>query len=80
MKVILQIIAILFLANGYLFWLAIELLMSFVIAYFLNLTIRKEYPWLVISIVEGKRLNKKYPQIIKKTKQLFIHQISAFAL
>jgi len=80
LKVILQIIAILFLANGYLFWLAIELLMSFVIAYFLNLTIRKEYPWLVISIVEGKRLNKKYPQIIKKTKQLFIHQISAFAL
>lgn len=80
LKVVLQIIAIVCFIDGYFYWLAIELIMSFVMAYVLNLFISKEYPWLVTSLIEGKRLSKKYPQIIQKTKQLFVHQISAFAL
>lgn len=80
LKVVLQITAIALLIDGYLYWLVIELLMSFVIAIMLNRTVRKEYAWLDTEPLKGKYLKNKYPKIIKKTKQLFIHRIAAFVL
>lgn len=80
LKVVLQIIAIMFLANGYIYWLIIELMMSVLIAITLNITLYKEYPWLQTSSSEGRYLKKKYPEIITRTKQLFFHKIASFAL
>ena len=80
LKVVLQVIAIIFLANGYIYWLALELLMSILIAITLNRTIRKEYPWLRTFPSKGNYLKKKYPEIIIKTKQLFFHRLGSFAL
>lgn len=80
LKVILQIAAIALMINGYIYWLVIELLMAFVIAALLHRSVRKEYVWLDTNPLQGKYLKNKYPGIIKKTKQLFIHKIAAFVL
>lgn len=42
----------------------------------LNHTLHKEYTWLSSVQESGKQLLKEYPEILKKTKQLFIHRIS----
>ncbi len=79
-KVVLQILAIIFFLNGYLWWMLIEVVMAFLTSYRLNQTIRKEYPWLLPKISEGKKLRKEYPQVLLKTKQIFYHKIGGFAL
>ena len=79
-KVILQIIAIIYLINGYLWWMLIEIFMAFVTSFVLNNMIVKEYPWLKTEISEGKKLQSKYPSIITKTKQIFFHKIGSFVL
>ena len=79
-KNIVQIIAIYMADNGYLWWLVIEFVSAFFIAWALNHAIRKEYPWLSPDLNKGGRLRIKYPQIITKTKQLFFHKIGGFVL
>lgn len=80
LKISLQIIAIMFLVNGYIYWLILELLMSVLVAISLNITLRKEYPWLLTCPAKGSYYRTKYPEIITKTKQLFFHKIGSFAL
>lgn len=75
-KVILQLISIRFLAHGYIWWMGIEVVMAFITSYVLDYNIRKEYPWLNPQVSKGKLLQKKYPGIINKTKQIFFVKIS----
>lgn len=79
-KVILQLLAIRYLNNGYAWWMGLEVAMAFVTSYALDRSIRKEYPWLKISLKEASSLRKKYPDVIRKTKQLFCHKIAGFVL
>lgn len=79
-KIILQILAISFLVEGYIWWLGLEFVAVIVTVFGINYVIRREYPWLKTDIVMGKRIIKKYPQIVQKTKQLFFHKIAGFAL
>lgn len=79
-KVLLQIAAISYLSNGYLYWMILELLMSSVSAIILDKLLKREYPWLKTTVSNGKELSQKYPQIITKTKQVFFHQIANFVL
>lgn len=39
--------------------------------------IRRDYPWLNEYTGNGRLLIKKYPQVLTKTKQVFVHNISA---
>lgn len=61
-------------------WVFIELLFGIIGCMILNWKINKEYPWLQTSKTNGKLLVKKYPEIIKSTKQVFIHKIKDFLL
>lgn len=79
-KVLLQILAIRFLNHGYVWWMILEVVMSGVTSWVLNIAIKKEYPWLNPKIFEGKILQNQYPGIITKTKQTFFHKIGAFVL
>lgn len=79
-KLIVQIVAVIYLPDGYIYWLLLEALASVCIAYFLHANIKKYYPWLNPNISDGKSLRKKYAVILTKTKQLFFHKIAAFAL
>lgn len=79
-KVILQILAVRFLSYGYLWWLVLELLMAILSSYILNRCVRKVYPWLQTATCKGVELQKSYPDIITKTKQIFFHQIATYVL
>lgn len=46
----------------------------------LNRVLKKEYPWLSVKGHDGKSLFQKYPDVMKKTKQVFIHRISGTIL
>lgn len=79
-KVLLQIFAIRFLDYGYVWWMALEIVMAGVTSWVLDNTIKKEYPWLSPNVSEGKLLKQQYPSIITKTKQIFFHKIGGFVL
>lgn len=79
-KVLLQMLAIWQLPNGYVYWMALEVIMAVVTSIVLDRAIRKEYPWLNPQIRQGFALQRQYPEIIRKTKQVFFHKIAGFVL
>lgn len=79
-KLIVQIAAVVYLSNGYIYWLLLELISSVCIAYFLNVSIKRHYPWLKPDVSKGKQLKEKHSIILTKTKQLFFHKIGGFVL
>lgn len=79
-KVLLQIVAIAYLSHGYVYWMVLEVLTAIVAAVALNRLLKREYPWLKTDVVQGGELRRRYPEIIKKTKQLFFHKIGYFVL
>ena len=65
--------------NGsYYLWVAIELTFGIIYSFILNWKINQVYPWLCSEVRQGKQLFKKYPEVMIKTKQLFVHKISGF--
>lgn len=76
-KVILQMILAIYIQSFYLY-LAIEIVFGIINSIILNIRINKTYPWLESDIKLGKQLFKKYPEIGKYVKQLFIHKIASF--
>lgn len=79
-KVLCQILAIRHFDNGYLWWLVLEALFAGVAAAALNFTIRRTYPDLHTDLSQGRRLSRKYPEVITKVRQLFFHKIGGFTL
>jgi O-antigen/teichoic acid export membrane protein len=61
-------------------WVAVEFLFGIIGCIILNWKINKEYPWLKVDKRQGKALLKQYPEIITKTRQVFIHKIKDFVL
>jgi O-antigen/teichoic acid export membrane protein len=78
-KIGLQIFLAYYYKNLYI-WVAIEFLFGIIGCIILNWKINKEYPWLKVDKKEGRALLKDYPEIITKTKQVFIHKIKDFVL
>lgn len=78
-KTIVQIGLCYYYQNYYL-WILIELTFGIIGSFILNYKINKEYPWLNANIKNGKRYFKRYPQIIKSTRQVFVHKIKDFLL
>ena len=64
--------------GSYYLWVIIELTFGIVYSFILNWKIRQVYPWLRSEVHQGKQLFKKYPEVMKYTKQLFVHQIASF--
>ena len=80
LRTILQIFAVVFLANGYFWWLLIYLVSSILASINLERIVSKEYPNLKIDTSKGSYLSKRYPEIVKKIKQVFFHKIGSFVL
>lgn len=78
-KTALQIFLALTYRNLYL-WVAIEFIFGIIGCIILNWKINKEYPWLRTNKNQGRFLLKKYPGVLKNTRQIFIHQIKDFIL
>ncbi len=77
-KVIIQMLLAMHFHNFYLY-LAIEIVFGIINSVILNYKIKVTYPWLESNVKQGHKLFKKYPEIIKYTKQIFIHKIGSFA-
>ena len=56
--------------------MGIELSFGILFSLILNIRIRQVYPWLHTETKQGPLLLKKYPEINKYVKQLFIQKIS----
>lgn len=65
-----QIIIAYYWHNLYL-WVIVGFIFTIVGCIILNLRIRKEYPWLSINLKEGRQMLRIYPEILKKTRQVF---------
>lgn len=61
-------------------WVAVEFFFGIIGCIILNWKINKEYPWLKVNKSQGRQFLKQYPEIIVKTKQVFIHKIKDFVL
>jgi len=79
-KILLQILAVRFLSEGYLHWMILEAVAAIITAYLLDRQVRKEYPWLQPNKKNGRLLRLDYPEITRKTKQVFFHKIGGFVL
>lgn len=77
-KTIIQMLLAFYLKNYYL-WIAMELLFTIIYSFMIYIKIKKEYPWLRKANNDNNILLKKYPEIIKNTKRIFIHRIGSFA-
>ena len=77
-KVFAQMIGVSIFSNPYIWWLAFEALFSIIAAIALNLTVYRNYPYMKEPCVVDKTLRGKYPEVIVKIKQLFIHKIGTF--
>lgn len=77
-KTIIQMI-LAYYTRSYIIWISIEISFGIIYSFILNWRINKAYPWLKSSARLGKSLFKKYPEVMKYTKQLFAHQINGFA-
>lgn len=63
--------------GSYYLWVIIELTFGIIYSFILNWKIRQVYPWLKSEVRQGRQLFKKYPEVMKYTKQLFVHKIGA---
>lgn len=52
-------------------WLSTGLFATIIGCIILNRRIHKEYPWLKVDLKAGKRMLKIYPDVLKKTRQVF---------
>lgn len=68
--------AIAYYLKSWVLWILIEFTFGIIYSIILNWKIRQVYPWLTSNAQNGKTLLKKYPQIIRNTKQLFVHKIA----
>lgn len=76
-KMVVQMILAIYI-QSFILYLCIELLFGIIYSFVLTYRINKVYPWLESDIKLGKQLFKKYPEIGKYVKQLFVHKIGGF--
>lgn len=74
-----QIILAYYYRNLYI-WVIVGLIFTTIGILVFNIRIRQLYPWLNINIKEGRNNLKEYPEVLKKTRQIFIQKIKNLVL
>lgn len=76
---VVQIILAYYYRNLYL-WVIVGFVFTIVGVIIFNYRIRQLYPWLYINLAEGKKNLKKYPDVLKKTRQILARKIKDLIL
>lgn len=76
-KTVLQALLAIYITSFQLYFI-LEIVFGVIYSMILTYRINKVYPWLRSDIKLGKQLFKKYPEIGKYIKQLFVHKIGTF--
>ena len=74
-----QILLAYYYHNLYL-WVLVGLIFTIVGIIVFNYRIQQLYPWLRINLKEGRANIKKYPEVLRKTRQIFTQKIKDFIL
>ena len=75
-KSLLQIVAIIYLPNGYIYWLILEFCAAIAIAYLLDWRVKCYYPYLRFKIKDIAVIPKEVEKVVfEKIKQTFVHKI-----
>lgn len=74
-----QILLAWYYRNLYL-WVAVGLVFTVIGIIVFNIRIRQLYPWLRVSLKEGRQNLKNYPEVLRKTRQIFVQRIKDFIL
>lgn len=61
-------------------WVFVGLAFTIIGIIIFNYRIQQLYPWLNIDLKQGYRNLKKYPEVLKKTRQIFVQKIKDFIL
>lgn len=81
LKLVAQALTVQFMDNPYLWWLALEALFVVLASLSLQRLVRRNYPYLSEPVnMTMRQLISRYPEIARKTRQLFIHRISFLVL
>lgn len=80
LKVLLQIALLEWLGGGYLSWLAVEIVFGVVFAVWLEVVVRREYPWLDSSVRQGRRVVRRYGEVFRNVKRIFAHRVAGQVL
>ena len=76
---IVQILLAYYYRNLYL-WVIVGLIFTLIGIIVFNIRIRQLYPWLSVDLRIGRQNLEKYPEVLKKTRQIFIQKIKDFIL
>ena len=74
-----QILLAYYYRNLYL-WVVVGLVFTIIGIIVFNYRIRQLYPWLQVSLKQGRKNLRQYPEVLKKTKQVFVLKIKDFIL
>ncbi len=74
-----QIVLAWYYQNLYL-WVVVGLVYTIIGVIVFNRHIGREYPWLDINLKKGRENLKQYPEVLKKTKQIFVMKFKDFFL
>jgi len=61
-------------------WVVVGLVFTIIGIIVFNIRIRQIYPWLNINLSEGRRYLKKYPEVLKKSRQVFMQKFKDLML
>lgn len=61
-------------------WVVVGLIFTIIGIIIFNYRIQQLYPWLNIDMKKGRENLKKYPEVLKKTRQIFVQKIKDFIL
>jgi len=61
-------------------WVVVGLVFTIIGIIIFNYRIQHLYPWLKINLREGRENLKKYPEVLKKTRQIFVQKIKDLIL
>lgn len=74
-----QILLAYYYRNLYL-WVVAGLLFTIIGIIVFNIRIRQLYPWVQVNLKEGRENLKHYPEVLQKTRQIFVQKIKNFIL
>ena len=61
-------------------WVVVGLVFTIIGIIVFNIRIRQLYPWLRINLNEGRHNLKQYPEVLRKTRQIFVQKIKDLIL
>lgn len=77
-KVAAQMVAVRFFSHPYVWWLVFEAVFAIIAAIALNVAVSRNYPYMKDECPVDRDLRSRYPYVLTKIKQLFVHKIGIF--